>query len=169
MTETPEFAKCKLCRGTYELAEFRLKSTGRRNTSCNKCCDRAKAVFHDHNTKHDKKYYKMTVERQQRDRKYAIHRYGAVCACCGEDNPRFLTFDHKNQDGAEHRREMGEIHGGHAIVRWLIKNNFPPTIQLLCFNCNCAKGANRSCPHEEFDWMSMAGIGATPQRVEVAI
>ena len=34
----------------------------------------------------------------------AIEAYGSKCSCCGESESRFLTFDHINNDGAEHRR-----------------------------------------------------------------
>jgi hypothetical protein len=30
-----------------------------------------------------------------------------------------------------------------------VKNAFPDTITLLCFNCNCGKGRNKGvCPHK---------------------
>ena len=51
-----------------------------------------------------------------------------------------------NNDGAKHRKEIG--HGGSLMYSWLIKNNFPPGFQLLCMNCNFAKGIHGGiCPH----------------------
>lgn len=86
---------------------------------------------------------------QDRIRAKAIAHYGGACACCGESESIFLTFDHVNGDGAAHRREMG-YSGGHAIVFWLRKHNYPDTIQLLCYNCNMAKAFGRyGCPHKE--------------------
>ena len=35
-----------------------------------------------------------------------------------------------------------------AIYRWLIKHKFPPGIQVLCHNCNLAKGYYGACPHQ---------------------
>lgn len=31
--------------------------------------------------------------------------YGGKCICCGETHPAFLTVDHINNDGAEHRTQ----------------------------------------------------------------
>ena len=31
-----------------------------------------------------------------------IAAYGGCCSCCGEREPRFLTLEHMNRDGAEH-------------------------------------------------------------------
>lgn len=71
--------------------------------------------------------------------------YGWICACCGEDNPFFLSIDHIDNDGAEHRREVGK---GHVTWKWIIDNDFPDSLQVLCYNCNCGKRVNRGiCPH----------------------
>ena len=64
-----------------------------------------------------------------------------ACACCGETRYRTLTFDHINNDGADHRREMKNT----FIPRWLIKNNFPADFQVLCMNCNFTKGKYGFC------------------------
>jgi len=72
--------------------------------------------------------------------------YGGRCACCGEDRLQFLTIDHINGGGTKHRKEIG--HGGHAVYRWLIRNDFPPDFQVLCFNCNDGRQVNGGiCPH----------------------
>ena len=69
------------------------------------------------------------------------------CACCGERHIEFLTIDHINNDGAKHRKETGN---GDRFYRWLVKNNFPDGLQVLCWNCNCGKRINSGiCPHKE--------------------
>lgn len=74
---------------------------------------------------------------------------GFVCACCGETEQKFLTLDHKNNDGAKHRKEIG-ARGGIAIYHWIIRNGFPPMFQVLCFNCNHGRHLNGgTCPHKE--------------------
>lgn len=70
--------------------------------------------------------------------------YGNACKCCGETTPEFLQIDHVNNDGAEHRREVGT---GNAVYWWLIKNNYPEGFQVLCANCNYAKEFYGGCPH----------------------
>src|SRR3972149_8125551 len=77
-----------------------------------------------------------------------INAYGNQCVCCRETRFEFLTFEHKNRDGAIHRKEIG---GGTNMIRWIIKNNFPSSIEILCWNCNCAKGCFGYCPHSKLD------------------
>lgn len=78
-----------------------------------------------------------------------IDAYGGKCACCGENTIEFLTVDHINNDGAEDRKGNGNKLGG-KLYRWLIKNNFPQGMyQILCYNCNCAKGFFGYCPHNK--------------------
>lgn len=75
------------------------------------------------------------------------------CQCCGENMLDFLTLDHINNDGAEHRRSMGLINGTRGnctteTFRWLKKHNFPDGFQVLCANCNLGKLKNGgTCPH----------------------
>jgi hypothetical protein len=53
----------------------------------------------------------------------------------------FLTIDHIENNGAEHRRQQRNGQNkGHDIYAWLRKNNYPEGFQVLCYNCNCAKG-----------------------------
>jgi hypothetical protein len=80
---------------------------------------------------------------RRRQRQRTIEQYGGECKCCGESNWAFLEFDHVNNDGAQHRKELS----GQKLVPWIIKNNYPDTIQLLCSNCNKAKGLYGGCPH----------------------
>ena len=88
-------------------------------------------------------------------RRAAIEAYGGMkCACCGETIEQFLTIDHINNDGAEHRkslgRKIGNGKGGSAtIYTWLKNNNYPPGFQVLCMNCNHGKSRNKGvCPHK---------------------
>ena len=99
-------------------------------TMCQPCLDKAK-------------------ERIRKQRKVVLDHYGCKCACttcpngCGVINPRHLTIDHKNNDGAKHRRETKGMAGN--TYRWIIKNNFPDTFQVLCWNCNLAKEKYGGC------------------------
>ena len=68
------------------------------------------------------------------------------CKCCGENNIKFLTLSHKNNDGAKHRRE------GNASYRRLVKDNFETDYEIIieCYNCNLARSRNGGkCPHED--------------------
>jgi hypothetical protein len=69
-----------------------------------------------------------------------VENYGGCCAECKEDRIERLTIDHKNNDGAEQRRQL-KCSTGCGLYRWLIKNNYPTDLglQILCYNCNCSK------------------------------
>jgi hypothetical protein len=87
---------------------------------------------------------------QRRCRKEAkrkvLEGYGGKCACCGEKHFCFLTIDHKKGDGATHRKARGSF-DSYKFYVWLIRNKFPKAYQALCYNCNCAKGVKKHCPH----------------------
>jgi len=34
------------------------------------------------------------------------------------------------------------------LNQWLVTNNFPKGFQILCWNCNFAKGMLGKCPHQ---------------------
>ena len=70
--------------------------------------------------------------------------YGDKCVCCDIDTVEFLTLDHINGGGREHRKTIG---CGISFYRW-VKQHFPDDIQILCWNCNCAKSNHISCPHQ---------------------
>jgi|SRR5271157_2452145 len=73
--------------------------------------------------------------------------YGGHCVCCGEDRIEFLALDHIHNDGAHDRRSGGKA--GNGLYRQLKNQGFPQgRFQVLCFNCNGAKGYYGRCPHE---------------------
>lgn len=86
--------------------------------------------------------------RDRLSRLAALNHYGGKCACCGETTYEFLAIDHINGGGNEHRKAIGV---GRHIIRWLIKNNYPEGFQVLCHNCNVAKGFHGECPHKRKD------------------
>lgn len=52
---------------------------------------------------------------------------------------------HVNGGGKQHRLEVGF---GQVFYRWLKKNDYPEGYQVLCHNCNLAKGFYGTCPHQ---------------------
>lgn len=92
---------------------------------------------------------KQQQERMMQIKKQVFKEYGNKCVCCGETIPEFLSIDHINGDGYKHRKELKK-QGSMNIYRWLIKNKFPQNrFQILCFNCNLAKGFYGKCPHKK--------------------
>lgn len=70
-----------------------------------------------------------------------------MCKGCNVKEIKFLTLDHVNNDGY-----LDKKHGmGTSYYLWLRRNKYPKTVklQVLCFNCNCAKGSFGKCPHED--------------------
>lgn len=90
---------------------------------------------------------KWRAEWRQRRKANVFERYGgAVCACCGEDELIFLTLNHLDGGGTQHRRQLPP--NGQATYEWASKNDFPPIFNVLCFNCNFATANGRACPHQ---------------------
>lgn len=78
----------------------------------------------------------------------ALAAYGSICACCGETDHIFLSIDHINDDGAEHRKQTGQ--GIDGLYRWLKDNQYPEGFRVLCHNCNHGRYLNGGiCPHEQ--------------------
>ena len=80
------------------------------------------------------------------------------CRCCGESNHiEFLAIDHiagrKKMDSEPELVKLGyssKFKTSNSLLLWLTKNNFPKGFQILCHNCNFAKGHSKDnkCPHE---------------------
>jgi hypothetical protein len=125
--------KCKECQRLYGR-EWSKKNRKRLN-------DKIRERYHEYSDtiKEPTKRYRQKIKL------IAIEKYGGKCACCGESEIEFLTIDHVNNDGNIHRKKFKGI----SIYQWLKNNNYPTDgIQLLCWNCNCAKAKFGSCPHQ---------------------
>ena len=76
------------------------------------------------------------------------------CICCGVKGIEFLTIDHiipkremaKNKELIQ--KKFTSKLKGEALSKWLKKNNYPSGFQILCWNCNFAKGVLGKCPHQ---------------------
>lgn len=118
----------------------------RKNYAKNKQEERRKRnIWNEKNIELVKMYKKRS---RQKKRLSCLTHYGGdppKCQCCGETEYGFLTIDHINNDGNEHRKQI-KID---CIYGWLIKNNFPEGFQVLCYNCNLGKAQNNGiCPHK---------------------
>lgn len=74
--------------------------------------------------------------RRNRQRHEVIQRLGGKCVFCNNDVLIFLTIDHKNGNGNQHRKELTSPH----ISSWLLENwDKSVDYQVLCWNCNSAR------------------------------
>ncbi len=156
--------KCKNCGELKLLNEFYScgNTLDKHGSWCKKCDNerRAKrrAVFADServvaHARYLRNKWHINADNRRRhfERKQAVVAYysqGAnKCACCGEGNIKFLTIDHIEGGGNEHRRSIG--FWGNKFYCWLIKEKFPLGYQVLCFNCNMGRSMWGTCPHQE--------------------
>ena len=74
-------------------------------------------------------------------KKKVVDHYGGKCVQCGMAKLQCLELDHINNDGAKHRKSIGlnNTRGGSSFYRWIIKNNYPDLLQVLCANCHAIK------------------------------
>ena len=97
--------------------------------------------------------YKIGREKAKEDnkkrRKKVIDYYGGKCKCCGESEIKFLAIDHINGSGRKHRFSVC-AGSSERFYQWIDKN-YPDYLQVLCHNCNLAKGFYGSCPHNNED------------------
>lgn len=68
------------------------------------------------------------------------------CQCCNEKEIKFLCLDHIDGGGGEERKRLNG-RGGVIFYAYLKAHKYPEGYQLLCFNCNGAKGIYGFCPH----------------------
>ena len=88
-------------------------------------------------------------------RQAVLDTYGATCVCCGESASEFLTIDHVNGDGAQQRK--AGIKSGAPLYRLIIREGFPWSYRILCWNCNASLGLRGHCPHTDFSVWALAG------------
>jgi len=77
------------------------------------------------------------------------------CNCCGENShTEFLAVDHitgkKQMDSEPELVKLGYSSKLQSLPlhNWIIRHDFPVGFQILCSNCNMAKGFYGKCPHE---------------------
>lgn len=105
---------------------------------------------------HPEKVREFGKNDRRKVREKVFYHYGRSCICCGEDRFEFLTIDHVDGGGSQHRQQIKN-----DLYRWLIKNNYPEGFQTLCYNCNCAKKDRVLCPHKmdgDYVWFRTVNV-----------
>lgn len=57
-----------------------------------------------------------------------------------------MQIDHIDGKGHQHKQKSGRRYKGEPLYRWLRRNNYPEGFQILCADCNTAKGTKSECP-----------------------
>ena len=95
----------------------------------------------------NKEIYNLRLKVLQYYSKHLSNSDIPCCRCCGEKfHVGFLAIDHitgrRQMDSEPELLKLGYSSSlvSTPLLRWLIKNNFPKGFQILCHNCNYAKG-----------------------------
>ena len=142
---------CTRCKLTKPVSQFDRIYKGIDYFSywCSSCKNERRRFQRTQDTwreKYGEKHRQYCRDYRLKLKKIVLDHYGNKCICCGERQIEFLTIDHISGGGSEHRRLL-KTKGGTKFYRWLKINNFPAGYQILCFNCNSAKGFYGTCPH----------------------
>lgn len=137
--------KCSKCLKEKPDSERSCKS----NRQCKECYNKYRNEYYHNNPEYRQQIAKQSKENRRNLRIEVMSYYSEgtpKCNCCGETTYEFLSIDHINGGGAEHRKRGIE---SKALYRWLRTNNYPKEYQVLCMNCNFAKGQYGCCPHNK--------------------
>lgn len=142
-------SRCKECIKGYSK-KWHTENRGKVNANVRRWRkenpEKDKADRQKYRDNHRKERQEKGIALKKRQRITVIEAYGGKCSCCGESRYEFLAVDHINNDGNIMRKGVHPK----SPYGWLIRNNFPKeNFQILCHNCNCAKGFYGYCPHEK--------------------
>lgn len=108
-------------------------------------CDRCKKPQLEGKTQ-CKECSEAAINKARKLRRDVFGIYDNKCRCCGEKREEFLTIDHVNGGGGQERKSGFNIY---LLRKRLLKSGVDPSYQILCMNCNFAKGIHGYCPHEK--------------------
>lgn len=99
---------------------------------------------------------------EKRREHYKNRKESGLCVICGRENDTngICCSKHAQYQNDFALDQKTPVAGSRFYV-WLKKNNYPPGFQILCYNCNCAKGHFGYCPHNlehRQDWNTDFGI-----------
>lgn len=135
--------RCGRCKLDLPRSAFRRYEKARDGLQawCAVCSD---TYRREYRAAHGASYHSLSRRRIRYD---VLVRYSddpPACACCREGRFEFLSIDHVDGGGSQHRREVG--YG--RLYEWLRDNGYPPGFRVLCHNCNQAYGMYGYCPHQ---------------------
>lgn len=88
---------------------------------------------------------KKTAIRKHKDKTKArlLDLYGNSCECCGCSIIEFLTLEHRNKNGSNHRKDLGgSLQTWKEAIEVVNKDKYT----ILCMNCNWFQRFGKQCP-----------------------
>jgi hypothetical protein len=136
---------CASCKQEMNVKAFskNSRSSDGLQSRCKVCCAQYGRAYYRQHVDEAKQYAK---DRRKRLQDEVFSAYGEICVCCGESNRAFLTIDHVDGGGTQHRRDIGSAD---SLYLTIIREGFPDDYQVLCYNCNNAKHRFGVCPHQQ--------------------
>ena len=93
-------------------------------------------------------YKDKTKEKRKKLRQKVLAKLGNMCICCGETTFEFLAIDHINGGGRQERLKANRgSEGWSYYILAQTDEDIKHKYQVLCHNCNAAKGYYGECPH----------------------
>ena len=142
--------QCSKCKEILDVSVFyrrRARGDNGRMSACISCSSIAKEQWR---VSHKKEHNEQARVYRNKMWDEILDAYGPLCACCGEQNRRFLTLDHVDGGGRKHIESVGHKTIRIQIRAFVRRTGKPDTrYQVLCFNCNCGRSLNGGiCPHK---------------------
>lgn len=116
---------CYVCCLEKPIKSFPLSSTGVRGRLCAACAAKG---------------YRRKLRLE------FLEEFGGKCFCCGETHPYFLTLEHIHGRTKVKGKSRG-LPSSAELAKARSEGWPKDKYQLLCYNCNCAKGRYGACPH----------------------
>lgn len=136
---------CTKCNKEFPISNFTTHNSKKNSyPSCNKCVSVWTRQWYSKNKTRRRQWIN---NRRKLLRIEMINAYGGKCNCCGETEIKFLAIDHINGEG---RKDRERFSGYEVFMLHLKQSGYPKDkYQVLCHNCNAAKGFYGQCPHKE--------------------
>lgn len=141
------YKQCCACKVRLPISSFYYDKHAKDGfqSNCKKC---ALAYRNAQNREHKVAGIMTHSQRsRQRLREEVLTHYARgvpACNCCGEAHIEFLSIDHIDGGGRQHRKKIGDS----GLYTWLKRHKFPAGFRVLCHNCNQSLGAHGYCPHK---------------------
>jgi DNA repair exonuclease SbcCD ATPase subunit len=146
----PNTQECSKCHKIKSITEFRKDQHYCKDCQLTYAREYIKTI-----PKEKRQWYRRTEDIKGQNKRRSIKAqllkvemitaYGGCCSCCGETEIKFLTLEHLEGGGNEHRRQL---YKSNRTWQDLKNRNWPKGHTVLCWNCQMGKTHYGECPHK---------------------